>query len=141
MPYCSNCGNLINEGDKFCPNCGKPAKEENNQDVYINIKREKGYVAALASYKVCFTGIEVGTVSNGETKIFRRDNRQKFMLKVYPFGDSVSLHKMACEVEIDPSRCKTNTINCTVKTEKKILGFLVPLLSAPGQITIQVEYK
>lgn len=23
MPYCSNCGTLIEDGANFCPNCGK----------------------------------------------------------------------------------------------------------------------
>lgn len=28
--YCSNCGNKINESEKFCSNCGSPVKKENN---------------------------------------------------------------------------------------------------------------
>lgn len=141
MAYCSSCGNLIKDGDMFCSKCGKPAKEIPNQDVYIHITREKSFVAALTKYKVCFTGVQVGTVSNGETKIFKCENRNRFMLKVFPWGDSTSIHKMACEVEVDPSRCRNNSIKCIVKTEAKIAGFFAPLFSAPGKISIHVEYQ
>lgn len=141
MPYCPNCGNLIKEGDQFCSKCGKSSKTQQNQEFQINITREKSFVGSLTSYKVCFNGTEVGSLSNGETKTFRAFDRQKFLLKVYPWGDSVSLHKMACEVEIDPTQCRTNVINCKVVTELKILGTIAPLFSAPGKITIYVNYQ
>lgn len=143
MAYCPSCGNLLKEDDVFCSKCGKPLKEVQSQspDVYLHMNREKAYVASLTKYKVCFTGVEVGSISNGETKIFKCENRNRFMLKVYPWGDSMSLHKMACEVEIDPSRCKNNSIKCIVKTETKVAGILAPLFSAPGKISIHVEYQ
>ena len=29
MPFCSNCGNEINDNAKFCPKCGTAANAEN----------------------------------------------------------------------------------------------------------------
>lgn len=141
MAFCPNCGNLLNEGDQFCSKCGKSTNNNISSEFQINITREKGFVASLTSYKVCFNGLEVGSLSNGETKEFKAFDRQKFLLKVYPWGDSVSIHKMACEVEIDPSQCRTNIINCRVVTEVKTAGILMPLFSAPGKITIYVDYQ
>ena len=31
MPYCTNCGNFLREGDKFCSACGKPVSSYINQ--------------------------------------------------------------------------------------------------------------
>ena len=28
--YCKNCGNKLNENDKFCPSCGKQVNESQN---------------------------------------------------------------------------------------------------------------
>lgn len=141
MSYCPNCGNLLKEGDLFCSKCGKSLRSNTSQGIQVNVTRSKGFVAALAKYTVYINGSEAGSMSNGETITLNGLDNQKFLLKVQPWGDSVSLHRMACEVEIDPSRCRTNIVNCKVVTEAKALGVIAPLFSAPGKITIYVEYQ
>ena len=141
MSYCPNCGNLLKEGDLFCSKCGKSLRGNTSQEIQVNVTRSKGFVAALAKYTVYINGSEAGSMSNGETITLNGLDNQKFLLKVQPWGDSVSLHRMACEVEIDPSRCRTNVVNCKVVTEAKALGVIAPLFSAPGKISIYVEYQ
>ena len=36
MPYCTNCGNFLREGDKFCSACGKPVSSYINQSNSTN---------------------------------------------------------------------------------------------------------
>lgn len=141
MSYCPNCGNLLKEGDLFCSKCGKSLRGNTSQEIQVNVTRSKGFVAALAKYTVYINGSEAGSMSNGETITLNGLDNQKFLLKVQPWGDSVSLHRMACEVEIDPSRCRTNVVNCKVVTEAKALGVIAPLFSAPGKISIYVDYQ
>ena len=38
--YCRHCGNEINEGDAFCPKCGKPQNEENKAESNTNPQAE-----------------------------------------------------------------------------------------------------
>lgn len=140
MPYCPNCGNLIKEGDQFCSKCGKSTKTQ-KQEIKINITREKSLYGAFNPFKVCYNGSEIGSVANGETKTFSGIDNQKFLLKVYPWGDSIQFHKVACEVEIDPSQCRTNVVNCKVVTEMKVLGFIAPLFSAAAKMKIYVSYQ
>lgn len=40
MPYCTNCGTRIPEGNKFCPNCGTPNANYSNNDNTRRIVRE-----------------------------------------------------------------------------------------------------
>ena len=156
MSYCPNCGHRLNNGDLFCPQCGKPICGNNSQDnpngsndqvrqngqrIQLNITREKAFVAALVKYRVYYNGAEAGSLANGDSITIKGLSSQKFLLKVQPRGDTLALHRMVCEIEIDPSRCKTNIVNCRVVTKPKLLGAIAPLLSAPGKIHIYVDYQ
>lgn len=141
MPYCSNCGNHLNDGDQFCSKCGMPIHGNKNTTFQINVFRMKSFVASLNKYMVSCNGVDVGSVNNGNMLSFTSASAQRFMLKVYPWGDSLAIHRMAREVEIDPSKCKTNVVNVTVKTETKALGIIAPLFSAPAEISIYVDYQ
>ena len=48
MNYCPKCGNKINDGDKFCSNCGYKVEVviERNNDYYSN-----NYIANRISYE------------------------------------------------------------------------------------------
>lgn len=142
MPYCSNCGHFLEEGVLFCSQCGKSVNDNNkNQEIQINITRTKGYVAALVKYLIYINGSKVDSVSNGGTITLNGVDCQRFLLKIQPWGNSVSLHRMECEVEIDPSRCRTNIVNCRIVTELRVLGLIFPLFYAPGKISIYVDYQ
>ena len=39
--YCTNCGNQINEGSKFCDNCGFNLNNSPNQQPIKTKKKEK----------------------------------------------------------------------------------------------------
>ena len=48
MAYCKNCGNKLEDGVKFCPNCGTPSGSETNQNSNMNQKKssKKGFLIA-----------------------------------------------------------------------------------------------
>lgn len=48
MAFCSNCGNKLREGAKFCPKCGTPSDSGTNLDTNMNQKKssQKGFLIA-----------------------------------------------------------------------------------------------
>lgn len=48
MAYCKNCGTKLDNGVKFCPNCGTPSGSETNQNSNMNQKKssKKGFLIA-----------------------------------------------------------------------------------------------
>ena len=36
MKYCKNCGQMLNDEDQFCPSCGCPQNDENQNNGYQN---------------------------------------------------------------------------------------------------------
>lgn len=144
-------GNLLNESDRFCSKCGQSVNGNQNQGtqsqgtqsqgIQVNIFRKEGFVAALAKYGVYINAVKVGSLSNGDSMTYHRTDSQKFLLKIQPSSDSMSLHKMECKVEIDPSRCKTNIVNCRIVTKANVIGAIAPLFSAPGKISVLVDYQ
>ena len=58
--YCNKCGHQINEGDKFCPNCGNPVNViDINNDGVVLVKRRATFkegIQALFSKTFVFSG-------------------------------------------------------------------------------------
>lgn len=67
MAYCSNCGNRLTEGAKFCPNCGHSVKKQTTanesmeqpkivyvqapqQDIYVHERKSKGLAMTLCFF-------------------------------------------------------------------------------------------
>jgi len=67
MAYCSNCGNRLTEGVKFCPNCGHSVKKKitanesmeqpkivyvqaPQQDIYVHERKSKGLAMTLCFF-------------------------------------------------------------------------------------------
>lgn len=47
--HCNNCGNEIDEKDKFCSHCGKINKVENDK-VKLNFKKNSSFTCYLHCY-------------------------------------------------------------------------------------------
>lgn len=60
MAFCSNCGNKLNDGEKFCSKCGTPIVNGNQQVVYIQSPQQDIYVHERKSkglaMTLCFFG-------------------------------------------------------------------------------------
>ena len=71
MPYCTNCGNLMDENASFCQDCGK-ASQTKNESFSEKLEREANkfvmnkdpFIAAILSF--VFPGL--GQVYNGDLK-------------------------------------------------------------------------
>ena len=53
MPYCSNCGEKVEVGKKFCPNCGSSLKPEDEGRAPVIEKGESGPRVLLALAAGC----------------------------------------------------------------------------------------
>lgn len=59
MSYCSNCGTKLNDGDKFCHECGKQIM---NKEVDSNLKRKKEYIGKVLKCSNCGAMVTESTV-------------------------------------------------------------------------------
>ena len=75
MPFCSNCGNKIENEAKFCPNCGtKVANIEADSSISDNLNKTGTVIVhrgnsmqdMLRSYKILIDGNEVGKIKQNE---------------------------------------------------------------------------
>ena len=70
MPYCTNCGNSIEENVSFCPDCGKSTKSKDSFTKKIETEAERfmehkdPFIAAILSF--IFPGL--GQLYNGDFK-------------------------------------------------------------------------
>lgn len=79
MPFCSNCGNKIDDEVKFCSNCGTKVVDSNTDSVECNnlnktgtvvIHRGGGMQDILRAYKIFIDGREMGAIKANEEKTF-----------------------------------------------------------------------
>lgn len=79
--FCENCGAELEDGAKFCDSCGNAVEAESisnaaepvsNSDskTTIQIFRKWRFVDFLYAANVFVDGIQIGKVSNGQTRIF-----------------------------------------------------------------------
>jgi uncharacterized membrane protein YvbJ len=69
MPYCTNCGALMKEGDKFCPACGTPT---------VKITREEFSVSGNNLVDRVRELLHEGNV----TRVIVKDNADKTLLEI-----------------------------------------------------------
>ena len=64
--FCSNCGTQLNDGEKFCPNCGAPVG--GNVENAGNVNEEiKGFSAEEAAQNVAHNADAYNSAANGYT--------------------------------------------------------------------------
>ena len=63
MAFCKNCGSPLNEGVKFCPNCGTLCSTDNNERGTLTIKWDGMWMLVDAKIHVRANGTEVGVFS------------------------------------------------------------------------------
>lgn len=59
MPYCSNCGAKLNDGDKFCHDCGK---QVNGEVTNSNSNRKEEYIGKVLKCPNCGAVITESTM-------------------------------------------------------------------------------
>lgn len=66
--YCNSCGKKVEEGKKFCYNCGnKVTKEEN--DSYIIFERKNQFYGVLVPISIYLDGECVGKVKANSSRL------------------------------------------------------------------------
>lgn len=108
--------------------------------VKLNIRRDKVFVGAAMPYRIVINGTEVGKMKIGSTMFYELPNTQS-TLNVSMVGNSLTFHKIEKEIVLFPQYCKTDIINCNIKTKFNWLGFLtLGLLQAIGRMELDIEY-
>lgn len=70
--YCSNCGNILPDGAKFCPKCGRatgrPAADTVPGGLYtLTIMRENQWFAVNPAVRMTLDGSQTYSIGNGDT--------------------------------------------------------------------------
>lgn len=111
------------------------------EKITLNISRDKSYVGAAVPYRIFINGQEVTRLFVGKSFTTEIVN-EPTVLKISMVGNALSIHKIEKEVTLLPNYCKTNVIDCHIRTKAKWLGILTSgLLQAPGEAEIDVEYN
>ena len=109
--------------------------------ITLNISRDKAYVGAAVPYKILIKGQEVTRLFVGKSFTMEIPD-EPTVLKITMVGNALAIHKIEKEVTLFPEYCKTNVIDCHIRTKAKWLGILTSgFLQAPGEVEVDVEYK
>ena len=122
--FCSNCGNQLDEGAKFCSKCGKPVGAQGATTVgngVITFVREKSFAGALSTLAVKIDDGAPIMLSNGQSKQANISDGTHTITASY-------LHqKSVFEIEYPQTRTVTLIIN---KANGQIMADGVKLVSA-----------
>lgn len=80
--YCKNCGNSIEESAKFCPSCGKP-NEQKQQDYTAPKPFEKNSIDESQNFqyqKSTFSGKQMSTGTSGSISFGKNRTKKKGLL-------------------------------------------------------------
>ncbi len=116
MPFCSNCGNKIEEHDKFCPNCGTPNRSSKDT---ASTKPAQGTILEHGSYGQSNSELPKGFEIEGRYRIEQKLGKGGFGT-VYKAWDSNVDEYKALKV-IDNIFYDDKRVITSLKKETKLL--------------------
>lgn len=109
--------------------------------ITLNVKREKSFVAGAMPYLIKVDDKEVGKLRIGQDLSVTIPNAP-VTLKVWMVGNGFTFHKIEKSVVLHPERCQRGIITCTIDTKSDALGVIsMGLLKPVGSIEIKVDYR
>lgn len=148
--FCEHCGAELDAGAKFCNSCGNAVEETISQNIApvsagnatttIELFRKWRWVDFLFAANVFVDGIQVGKLSNGQTKIFEvTPGVHKLQLKMNWSFMSGFLRSDATDFRINAGDALKFNCNFKFGAFATVTGLWMPISLFSGFKVIKIE--